>query len=73
MFRPNADNLHDELHNALQSLPEKKSAKYVPIRKFLNYYLVVEMKKSGQIYYIDLGSCGFRIVHGAYQTLKSYV
>ena len=23
MFRPNADNLHDELHNALQSLPEK--------------------------------------------------
>ena len=23
VFRPNADNLHDELHNALQSLPEK--------------------------------------------------
>ena len=23
VFRPNVDNLHDELHNALQSLPEK--------------------------------------------------
>ena len=29
VFIPNADNLHDELHNALQFLPEKKHATIV--------------------------------------------
>ena len=29
VFRPNTDNIHDELHNALQSLPEKKHATIV--------------------------------------------
>ena len=29
VFRPIADNLHDELHNTLQSLPEKKHATIV--------------------------------------------
>ena len=54
VFRPNADNLH-ELHNALQSLPKKTCYNclwmgQIPIGKFLNCYLVIEMKKSGQIY-----------------------
>ena len=55
VFRPNADNLHDEQHNTLQSLPEKNMLQclwmgQIPIGKFLNCYLIIEMKKSGQIY-----------------------
>ena len=55
VFIPNADNLYDELHNTLQSFPEKKHAKLSMDEpntnwKFLDCYLVTEMKKSGQIY-----------------------
>ena len=54
VFRSNADNFHDELHNALQSLPEKNMLQLSMDRPNTNWkafeLLFIEMKKSGQIY-----------------------
>ena len=67
----NADNLHDSLHNVLQSLPEKKHATIV--YGWVKYQLEVfellfsyrNEKEWSNL--LNLGSCGLHIVHGAFQ------
>ena len=72
MFRPNADNLHDELHNALQSLPEKNMLQMSmdgPNTNWKVFELLFSYRNEKEwSNLLNLGSCGLHIVHGAFQT-----
>ena len=72
VFRPNADNLHDELHNALQSLPEKNMLQMSmdgPNTNWKVFELLFSYRNEKEwSNLLNLGSCGLHIVHGAFQT-----
>ena len=72
VFRPNADNLHDELHNALQSLPEKNMLQLSmdgPNTNWKVFELLFSYRNEKEwSNLLNLGSCGLHIVHGAFQT-----
>ena len=71
VLRPNTDNLHDELHNALQSLPEKTHATivYGPNTSWKVFELLFSYRNEKEwSNLLNLGSCGLHIVHGAFQT-----
>ena len=76
VFRPNADNLHDELHNALQSLPEKNMLQLSmdgPNTNWKVFELLFSYRNEKEwSNLLNLGSCedllNLQIVHGAFQT-----
>ena len=72
VFRPNADNLHDELHNALQFLPEKNMLQLSMDGPNTNWkvfeLLFSDRNEKEWSNLLNLGSSGLHIVHGAFQT-----
>ena len=73
VLRPNADNLHDELHNALQSLPEKKNMLQLcmdgPSTTWKVFELLFSYRNEKEwSNLLNLGSWGLHIVHGQFQT-----
>ena len=72
VFRPNADNLHDELDNALQSLHEKNMLQLSmdgPNTNWKVFELLFSYRDEKEwSNLLNLGSRGLQIVHSAFQT-----